>query len=140
MSPPPTTLRMASRRCTSTRNPTSFAPTLHHPHRPTTAAPATTATGMTAAPRPPGHWRRPDRDNARDPHRDRDPDRPSPPRPNRPDRREPDREPQGGEPSRKPTPQGPDRVWRDARPPAQGQSAEDGRGPGGRPSMPGARP
>ena len=52
MSPPPTTLRMASRRCTSTRNPTSFAPTLHHPHRPTTAAPATTATGMTAAPRP----------------------------------------------------------------------------------------
>ena len=49
---PPTTLRMASRRCTSTRNPTSFAPTLHHPHRPTTAAPATTATGMTAAPRP----------------------------------------------------------------------------------------
>ena len=53
MSPPPTTLRMASRRCTSTRNPTSFAPTLHHPHRPTTAAPATTATGMTAAPRRP---------------------------------------------------------------------------------------
>lgn len=50
---PPTTLRMASRRCTSTRNPTSFAPTLHHPHRPTTAAPATTATGMTAAPRRP---------------------------------------------------------------------------------------
>ena len=49
---PPTTLRMASRRCTSTRNPTSFAPTLHHPHRPTTAAPATTAAGMTAAPRP----------------------------------------------------------------------------------------
>ena len=48
---PPTTLRMASRRCTSTRNPTSFAPTLHHPHRPTTAAPATAATGMTAAPR-----------------------------------------------------------------------------------------
>ena len=91
-------------------------------------------------PAPPGHWRRPDRDNARDPHRDRDPDRPSPPRPNRPDRREPDREPQGGEPSRKPTPQGPDRVWRDARPPAQGQSAEDGRGPGGRLSMPGARP
>ena len=50
---PPTTLRMASRRCTFTRNPTSFAPTLHHPHRPTTAAPATTATGMTAAPRRP---------------------------------------------------------------------------------------
>ena len=50
---PPTTLRMASRRCTSTRNPISFAPTLHHPHRPTTAAPATTATGMTAAPRRP---------------------------------------------------------------------------------------
>ena len=49
---PPTTLRMASRRCTFTRSPTSFAPTLHHPHRPTTAAPATTATGMTAAPRP----------------------------------------------------------------------------------------
>ena len=137
---PPTTPRMASHRCTSTRNPTSFAPTLHHPHRPTTAAPATTATGMTAAPRPLATGGGRTGTTHAIPTATVTQTGPAPPRPNRPDRREPDREPQGGEPSRKPTPQGPDRVWRDARPPAQGQSAEDGRGPGGRPSMPGARP
>lgn len=85
-------------------------------------------------------WR--DRDNGRDRDNARDRDRADRDRRDREDRERHDREAQRGRPPERvqppppPPAQSPDRVWRDARPPSQGQSAEDNRGRGARPSDP----